>query len=131
MSSEPNADRASASNGVARRVGKPLGGFKKFLLLGCSSNGCRAATDRTTGLVSALEQPEMGRTKQWEEGAMAGLKERMAGRFMQWEGKVTGDPIRRMEGKLVAVFGRLKRAVGNVRRRRASRRGDTAAHAAR
>jgi len=51
---------------------------------------------------------------------MAGLKERMAGRWMQWEGKVTGDPIRRTEGKLVAAFGRLKRAVGNIRSRRAS-----------
>jgi len=59
---------------------------------------------------------------------MAGLRERMAGRFMQWEGKVTGDPVRRTEGKLVAAFGRLKRAVGNVRRRRASRRGDAPGH---
>ena len=59
---------------------------------------------------------------------MAGLKERMAGRFMQWEGKVTGDPVRRTEGKLVAAFGRLKRAVGNVRRRRASRHAAAATH---
>ena len=51
---------------------------------------------------------------------MAGMKERMAGRWMQWEGKLTGDPIRRTEGKLVAAFGRLKRAVGNIRSRRAS-----------
>ena len=52
---------------------------------------------------------------------MAGMKERMAGRFMQWEAKVTGDPIRRTEGKLVEAFGRFKRGVGKVRRRRASR----------
>ena len=52
---------------------------------------------------------------------MAGMKERMAGRFMQWEGKATGDPIRRTEGKLVAAYGRLKRAVGKIRGRRASR----------
>jgi uncharacterized protein YjbJ (UPF0337 family) len=54
---------------------------------------------------------------------MAGVTEQLAGRFMQWEGKVTGDPIRRTEGKLVAAYGRLKRAVSKVRRRRASRRG--------
>jgi uncharacterized protein YjbJ (UPF0337 family) len=54
---------------------------------------------------------------------MSGMKERMAGRFMQWEGKVTGDPIRRTEGRLVAAYGRLKQAIGNVQRRRASRRG--------
>jgi len=34
MSSEPSDARASAPNGVARRAGKPLGGFKKFLLRG-------------------------------------------------------------------------------------------------
>jgi uncharacterized protein YjbJ (UPF0337 family) len=60
--------------------------------------------------------------EQVEESAVAGMKERLAGQFMQWEGKATGDPIRRTEGKLVEVFGRLKRAVSNVRRRRASRR---------
>jgi hypothetical protein len=49
------------------------------------------------------------------------MKERMAGRFMQWEGKVTGDPIRRTEGRLVAAFGRLKQAIGSVRRRRSRR----------
>ena len=54
---------------------------------------------------------------------MAGMKERLAGRFMQWEGKATGDPIRRAEGKLLVAFGRLKQAVGNARRRRASRPG--------
>jgi uncharacterized protein YjbJ (UPF0337 family) len=54
---------------------------------------------------------------------ISGMKERMAGRFMQWEGKLTGDPIRRTEGRLVAAYGRLKQAVGNVRRRRDSRRG--------
>ena len=52
---------------------------------------------------------------------MAGMKERMAGRFMQWEGKATGDPIRRTEGKLVEAFGRLKRAIGKIGRRRAAR----------
>lgn len=52
---------------------------------------------------------------------MAGMKERMAGQFMQWEGKVTGDPVRRMEGRLIEVYGRLKKAVGKVRRRRNSR----------
>jgi uncharacterized protein YjbJ (UPF0337 family) len=52
---------------------------------------------------------------------MTGMKERMAGRFMQWEGKVTGDPIRRTEGRLVAAYGRLKQAVGNMRQRRAPR----------
>ena len=52
---------------------------------------------------------------------MAGMKERMAGRFMQWEGKVTGDPVRRTEGRLVAAYGRLKQAIGNVRRRRDAR----------
>jgi hypothetical protein len=52
---------------------------------------------------------------------MAGMKERMAGRFMQWEGTVTGDPIRRMEGRLVAAYGKMKQAVGNVRRRRDAR----------
>ena len=54
---------------------------------------------------------------------MAGMKERMAGRFMQWEGKVTGDPVRRTEGRLIAAYGRLKQAIGSVRRRRTSRRG--------
>jgi uncharacterized protein YjbJ (UPF0337 family) len=54
---------------------------------------------------------------------MAGMKERMAGRFMQWEGKATGDPIRRTEGKLIEAFGRLKQAIGRVRRRRAARPG--------
>jgi uncharacterized protein YjbJ (UPF0337 family) len=54
---------------------------------------------------------------------MAGIKERMAGRFMQWEGQATGDPIRRMEGRLVQAFGRLKRAVGKIRQRRAARPG--------
>jgi len=49
------------------------------------------------------------------------MKERMAGRFMQWEGKAMGDPIRRAEGKLVEAFGRLKQAVGSIRRRRAAR----------
>jgi uncharacterized protein YjbJ (UPF0337 family) len=52
---------------------------------------------------------------------MAGLKERLAGRYMEWEGKATGDPIRRTEGKLVVAFGRLKQAVGKIRRRRATR----------
>jgi uncharacterized protein YjbJ (UPF0337 family) len=52
---------------------------------------------------------------------MAGLKERLAGRYMEWEGKATGDPTRRTEGKLVAAFGRLKQAVGKIRRRRATR----------
>ena len=52
---------------------------------------------------------------------MAGLKERLAGRFMQWEGKATGDPIRRAEGRFVVAFGRIKQAIGNVRRRRAAR----------
>jgi len=54
---------------------------------------------------------------------MAGMKERLAGRFMQWEAKATGDPIRRAEGKLVEAFGRLKQAVGKIRRRRAARPG--------
>ena len=52
---------------------------------------------------------------------MAGMKERMAGRFMQWEGKITGDPVRRTEGRIVAAYGRLKQAIGNVRRRRDAR----------
>ncbi|MFN8636755.1 MAG: large conductance mechanosensitive channel protein MscL [Chloroflexota bacterium] len=34
MPSERNDERASGATGVARRVGKPLGGFKKFLLRG-------------------------------------------------------------------------------------------------
>ena len=34
MSSERHDGRASASTGVARRAGKPLGGFKKSLLRG-------------------------------------------------------------------------------------------------
>ena len=54
---------------------------------------------------------------------MVGIKERMAGQFMQWEGKATGDPLRRTEGRLVAAYGRLKQAIGNVRRRRDSRHG--------
>jgi uncharacterized protein YjbJ (UPF0337 family) len=62
-----------------------------------------------------------GRSEELEESAMAGLKERLAGRYMEWEGKATGDPIRRTEGKLVAAFGRLKQAVGKIRRRRATR----------
>jgi len=61
------------------------------------------------------------RTGEVKESGMAGMKERMAGRFMQWEGKATGDPIRRTEGKLVAGFGRLKQAIGKLRRQRAAR----------
>jgi uncharacterized protein YjbJ (UPF0337 family) len=67
------------------------------------------------------------RTGEVKESGMAGMKERMAGRFMQWEGKATGDPIRRTEGKLVAAFGRLKQAIGKLRRRRAARRDAAAA----
>ena len=79
------------------------------------------ATGRDAGPTSTREWPALGRTKKREESDMAGLKERMAGRFMQWEGKATGDPIRRAEGKLLATFGRLKRALRNARRRRAAR----------
>ena len=46
---------------------------------------------------------------------MAGMKERMAGKVMQWEGQATGDPVRRAEGKLVAVLGRLKQVVSKLR----------------
>jgi hypothetical protein len=49
---------------------------------------------------------------------MAGTKERTAGEAMQWEGKATGDPVRKGEGKVLSMLGRLKALLSKLRQRR-------------